>query len=187
MIIQQAKELQLSKKKVWQTKHFFLILIFTVLFIGEIVFIIMVPVVNDKDLIIELVLLVLTIGVDLVFLQMAQRKLKQYNDLIDTGIVLIGKTTKLIIYDIQGIDIEATFFDSDSGKVYYYKEYDWTIANRIFYPNVVLYVNADLKKHPEEHPYIKKHPYIYILADKNNYEKGYLLIREYLDGIPNLE
>lgn len=187
MIIEQIEDLHLNKKRIWQTKIFFLIIIVTLLLLGQVVFWIMVPPMNAKVMLVEGALLIVTIAVEGLLWGIATRSIRIYNEQIKTGVVLVAKVNKLIIHDMQGIDIEASYFDSNTGRVYRYKEYDWTIANRIFYPQVAVYANVDLKRNPEEHPYIKQYPYVYVLVSKNNYNRGYILIREYLEGIPNTQ
>lgn len=177
MKIQQAKELSLEYKKIWQTKQIIMLLIIAVILIFEILFMVIISPSNIKDGIIVGVILLATIILGLSVLFIEEKKRKEYNDLINTGVVLIGKVNQIVIHSPQkGADIEATYFDSTLGKVYCFREKDWSVANHFSAFYTVF----------NEQKYIKEHPLIYILVRKDNYKKGYILMREYFEGKPSV-
>lgn len=100
-------------------------------------------------------------------------------DGIITGIILLvtilfGLSVWLIEDPQKGADIEAAYFDSVMGEVYHFREKDWSVANHFSAFHTVF----------NEQQYIKEHPLIYILVRKNDYKKGYILMREYFEGKP---
>lgn len=170
--MKQAKELSLKYKRIWQTKQFMVLVIIALVIIFEIISLILFSSSGFGLIIVFSTILLVTIIAEVSVLFVAEKGRREYNDLIDTGIVLKAKVNRIVIQSVQkGAVIEASYFDPLQGKVYYFKEKDWSVPNHFSAYYTVF----------NERKYIEDHPFINVLVRKDDYKRGYILMKEYFE------
>ena len=85
--MKQAKELSLKYKRIWQTKQFMVLVIIALVIIFEIISLILISSSGFGLIIVFSTILLVTIIAEVSVLFVAEKGRREYNDLIDTGIV----------------------------------------------------------------------------------------------------
>lgn len=98
---------------------------------------------------------------------------EMYKALVKHGVLLTGKVIDIATSRGAGeVKMEAAYFDEQTGRNYLYKKDDWTIGRSLYFIN-----------ENEKQNFLLRHPNVYILVEKDNMQKGEILIREYLDDL----
>lgn len=110
-------------------------------------------------------LLILFASIPVIVLLLLSIKEKQkYNHLLKEGILLSGRINQVIDSPLGFIQVKAVFIDKETEIQYTYKQ--------------KLYEIIDTKKMIT---FVKEDKEIFILADRNDFHKGYILFEEYID------
>lgn len=142
--MKQAKELSLKYKRIWQTKQFMVLVIIALVIIFEIISLILISSSGFGLIIVFSTILLVTIIAEVSVLFVAEKGRREYNDLIDTGIVLKAKVDRIVIQSVP-----------NHFSAYY------TVFN--------------------ERKYIEDHSFINVLVRKDDYKRGYILMKEYFE------
>lgn len=169
------KHIQL--RRISETKYFVFLILNSIIIISEIVLVLLSRLTDYKSIAIEIVTFSIFLLIQIILYFKAKKDIKKYKTLIEHGVLLVGKVINITSSRGAGeVKMEAAYFDENTGRSYYYKKDDWTIRDSLYFIN-----------EKDKQNYILCRPNVYILAEKDNIQKGELLIREYLNGRPENE
>lgn len=161
----------LKPRKIYQNRFFYMMLACFVPWCMLIIFILVIGVcgyiennINLKMIVVYLLLILFaSIPVIVLFLLSIKEKQK-FTQLLDEGMLLSGRINQVIDSPLGFIRVKVVFIDKVTGIQYTY--------------NQKLYEMIDVKKMIT---FIKEDKEIFILAQKNDFHKGYILFEEYID------
>lgn len=163
MIGEKKDTFDLDYKKIWQATHVIPTLFFLILcmFPFPVAFFRLVITGTEGSILILFVELICIICF-LINLYKVIHEVRHYNYLVDNGVLLTGEIQSC--YGRLSVRMKVLFID-ESGNKYIYNQADYKIYDlyklRIF---------------------VMENPVIYILANKDNYQDGYILFVQYCDA-----
>jgi len=165
------KHIQL--RRISETKYFVFLILNSLVIISEIVFVLLTRLTDYKSIAVEIITFSLFLLIQIILYLKAKKDIEKYKILIENGVLLMGKVINITSSRGAGeVKMEAAYFDEQTGRSYYYKKDDWTIRDSLYFIN-----------ENEKQNFLLRHPNVYILAEKDNMQKGEILIREYLDDL----